>query len=1317
MNSQSGTEATTTMSLTASTSATPASLSSTSSTLPEDERFFSTLARASNTVKGFLQEDARWGDLSDHLSAAQYQYKLQLVNPWAPIDRQRVLSIPDAVIEASSSAETFAAQGLFPEIERAWIVIDTRLYLWNYLDASSDAFESYEHPDRVIQAVGLVRPKSGVFLDSIQHVLVLCTSASVTLLGLAVDDKNNTTSNGVAPLATSTAPSTSASASAATTSTAPSISKGKQVKLFVTDMNIQTEGVQMSDICGTDTGRIFSKGNDGCLYEILYQASEGWFTNRCSLRNVTSPRLSNLIPSFIQGKQQESLDYVCIDSTRNVIYTLHKGTEIEIHHLSSQDVSKAPVKIARARDICRHANMICPNTTLLQPNEFRITWMMPLGLGESKSIHLVAVTSKGVRLYFTNQRGGWRALSGYASTSSLSSNAESSAPTCLELIYVRPPPPAGQTQSAEGGMTVQQSQQQQQQSNMQGNTSYTQALSTSDFAPHQPIINGVNHAYYSDGIFLAASPYSLEPTGSLDCILCVTRAIPSVDVGRAPSMATVPANMGMGGNTASHSGGTDLADVATDLVVQGATWAIAEVSRKTMVKRVEDRLHPLAVQMLQPPRVFLVLTSSGLFVLIEQRPIDTLKGLLQVGTLYDQTIHEFFKKFGQSQSCAMSLAIASQNSMLTIAPESHLSSTKTQGDVPRYLSQDVISHAWRIFFDFGGHPRYEPPPYPSQPANDGKVTLSGRHDGLAIYLTRLLRPFWNQPITRKELVPGEGQRQNANILASTLVGPQRELLSLRKFLDQNAQLFGLGSDGAAQGSRSNPRQSSGNMEGDQIALQTEKESFDAIRLLLSRSLEALSFVLLLIDYKLSNIVARCRPEVQNQLAQLTFADLVTTKVGRDVGRSLVEAVIDAQIASQVNVDVVADVLQERCGGFCNSDDVRLYKALECIRRAKEATKVKDEYEKTEALKESLRLLNRATGNLPMEKLEGICANYRELKFISGAIELPLQCVANWDKGREAESYRAQGLPENDSRKSMYELSMRCYSLVLDTLESLDTNTSTVSMSNKALVSTSSSEQSAQFAREMEDQRINAYKQAQASNDALFHVAMYDWLLSRNKTDEILRIRSPYVEEYLRSEPITLERCLLLCLWYVSVGENFSAAQLYAGLAQSTELDITLEDRMEYLTKASSNAKSTFQHSQDLINFINDIDEKLEVAFIQIEVYKSVQESSEIEEEQKAELLAILNNNLLDITQLYRDFAEPLQMHEVKLLIYHVSDHRDPELVRQAWQALIAEGEFVSPLSKIFYQLYCAKRKSMNQFQLMRNRQICQKLASRRWHLW
>lgn len=916
--------------------------------------------------------------------------------------------------------------------------------------------------------------------------------------------------------------------------------------------------------------------------------------------------------------------------------------------------------------------MICPNTTLLQPSDFAITSMTPVAATESKNIHLVAVTSKGVRLYFTTQRGGWRGLD-YSTGRATSTDA--AAPTCLELIYVRPPPPAGQTQSHEGGMAVQQQMQQQMQS-----SSFSAPVSTTDFAPYQPLVSDVHQSYYADGLFLAAGQYSLEPTGSVDCLLCTTRAIPSGHQVRTGAQAgTVAVGTGVpvggGGSSIVGMGNVDLADTATDILVQGLTWAIAEVPRKATPAEAE-RLHPLARQMIRRPRVMLVLTSSGLFVLTEQRPIDTLKALLEVGTIYDQTVHEFFKKYGQGQSCAMSLAIASRNSLLSIAPESHLSAASPaieadeDFDNPKVLSADVVSHAWRIFFDFGGHPRYEPPPYPSQPASDGKVTLSGRHDGLAIYLSQLLRPFWREKITKKQMIPGEGERQTPNVAASSLVGPQRELRSLQKFLDQNAQLFGLG---AVSGPASRTAGGVGRGEGDQVAFKAEQDSLDALRSLLSRTLEAVSFVLLLIDYRMPSLVHRCQPQVQASLLELTYADLVTSKQGRDTARVLVEAVIDAQISAQVSIDAVADVLQERCGSFCNADDVRLYKALECIRRAKESP---DGRTRSESLRESVRLLNRATANLPIDKLESICKDYRELRYVSGAIELPLRCATSWDRDHLAPSFRADGMPENDGRKKVYDLSMRCYNLVLETLESFDAKVvqAQEKQQQQRLQQTEAqSQQEAHLLRELEDQRQNAYNQAQASTDALFHVAMYDWLLSRSKTEELLRMRTPYLEDYLRSEPITLERCILLCMWYVSVGQNFSAAQLYAGLAQSTELDITLDDRVEYLSKASSNAKSAFVNSIDLVQFTTDIDEKLEVAQVQVEVFRAVQESEAIDEEQKVALLQELDGQLLDISALYKEFAEPFSMHEIKLLIFHVSDHRDVDLIRQAWDALLTEA--------------------------------------------
>jgi nuclear pore complex protein Nup155 len=42
-------------------------------------------------------------------------------------------------------------------------------------------------------------------------------------------------------------------------------------------------------------------------------------------------------------------------------------------------------------------------------------------------------------------------------------------------------------------------------------------------------------------------------------------------------------------------------------------------------------------------------------------------------------------------------------------------------------------------------------------------------------------------------------------------------------------------------------------------------------------------------------------------------------------------------------------------------------------------------------------------------------------------------------------------------------------------------------------------------------------------------------------------------------------------------------------------------------------------------------------------------------------------------QLYSEFAEPLELLEIVLLIFHVSDHRDPFLVSATWEAILARG--------------------------------------------
>lgn len=71
---------------------------------------------------------------------------------------------------------------------------------------------------------------------------------------------------------------------------------------------------------------------------------------------------------------------------------------------------------------------------------------------------------------------------------------------------------------------------------------------------------------------------------------------------------------------------------------------------------------------------------------------------------------------------------------------------------------------------------------------------------------------------------------------------QRDLAGLRSFLDSDAHLFSMVND-----------QWTGRNEVE--AQQAEQENIGAIRMLLTQSIEAISFVLLLVDYKLPEVVA------------------------------------------------------------------------------------------------------------------------------------------------------------------------------------------------------------------------------------------------------------------------------------------------------------------------------------------------------------------------------------------------------------------------------------------------------------------------------
>ena len=75
------------------------------------------------------------------------------------------------------------SMNLMPEIRRAWLTIDSTIYIWNYEDGKDLAY--FDGLSEVILAAALVLPKPGVFQEHIEYLLCMTTAVEVVVLGVS----------------------------------------------------------------------------------------------------------------------------------------------------------------------------------------------------------------------------------------------------------------------------------------------------------------------------------------------------------------------------------------------------------------------------------------------------------------------------------------------------------------------------------------------------------------------------------------------------------------------------------------------------------------------------------------------------------------------------------------------------------------------------------------------------------------------------------------------------------------------------------------------------------------------------------------------------------------------------------------------------------------------------------------------------------------------------------------------------------------------------------------------------------------------------
>lgn len=610
------------------------------------------------------------------------------------------IPIPRAITDQIKTVEYRLFAGLFPEINRAYVTLDDKLFLWNFEGTTGQDFTAYT-ANQIIISVALVKPIPGVFVEEIVFLLVVATATEIRLLG-AIYEEGKSCSDA-------------------------------RIELYPTSFVVPSDGVHMIAICGTSNGRIFMCGRDGCVYELVYQSQDGWFTRKCRKLNHSSSKLHALLPSFVFGGGDDPIVDVISDNTRtpNLLITLSRSSEIQVFSLGPQGEGLIPLSKYNASRLQSEVKSQIGNATFVAAHwEIVALAKVPevesrQGFTKSNEIVACAITAVGHRIFF--QRN---------TTTNFSATTSD-----LRIHCVRQCPK--QTRHTAGPALGR-----------------TREPGWSDESPEH-----VRKTYYGNGVLLLA-----DAKESADSLVAISRdpavgnrLVEYVEVLNMPQARV-----------------SDIAEVRPQFYLKGlAKYLTARGQKEPLVG-----LSEFATQHEVPCREFLVLTSTCVQKFMKLRPVDELGALLKSRSsdLRHKERTDALKAFSQHYSlqefCAMCLVIACKGPKE--AADSAAPGLFSPGAYGGSSDTEQLKlEATQAFFEFSAQG-----PVPIATPSRGDLTARAttlpthRAAGFALFMSRVLRAVWEKPIYEApgRLVWGPPQ-------IKLLVQLQGQIRAMKQFLE------------------------------------------------------------------------------------------------------------------------------------------------------------------------------------------------------------------------------------------------------------------------------------------------------------------------------------------------------------------------------------------------------------------------------------------------------------------------------------------------------------------------------------------------------
>lgn len=1002
----------------------------------------------------------------------------------------------------------------------------------------------------------------------------------------------------------------------------------KTLALYATRMSVPVRGIAVNYIeASRKTGRIFFGGNGSDdVWELTYQQEERWFASRCGKINHVTSGIASALPAlpFTGRTSQEHVKQIVIDDTRDLLYTLSNKSTIRVFHMKVGNILDHTLTKSFSTLLSNIGHMV-PRTDLLGPNT-RLVAISPVSSTEATRLSLVALTTTGCRLFLSATTGGY-----YGSVTT-------TAPSSMQVHHIRFPPKDPTLQSAAPAVQPGQVVPWQAAQGVDTNSRYLwPTQGGARFAPGFSIWVVDNPAEPGNNKIFLSAPDS----GRIKIPKDAAQATKYPETGQWIELSRPSQGIGL---------------VSPPFAAGKTPQGFA---------------NELAVQFDQNSTEVAILTSTGVQTIRRRRLVDIFAAAIRYGgdaEGRDGEVKKFIRLYGRSETAATALAVAcGQGSDVT-----------TDFRVANITEPDVVDFARATFIEHGGKPMLNENSVldNNTPAVDN-VRPSPRHEGMSLYIARLVRSIWKAPILIEGRTPAGGLIIVPSVPLAKLQDIQRALNALQEFLNRNkSSIEGLA--GPESLGRVSTKQ-------EEVALQGEHRAMNSLLQLVSSVIEGIAFVLVLFDERVDEIILSLPETSRVRANRLTFEGLFCSTDGRDLAKELVKAIVNRNIANGSNVDTVAEALRRRCGSFCSADDVVIFKAQEQVKRASEAGATSDTGRML--LNESLRLFQRVAAALTMEHLEWAITQYTNMAFFAGAIQLALTVAHESDRANRALSWLRDDSPEDDSRKVSFDARKRCYDLIHIVLQAVDRSTQQAPDQIDGVLSVTAK------------RKAEAYDVINNSEDEVFQNNLYDWYMDQGWNDMLLELSSPFVISYLRrrmdKNPAHAD---LLWRYYAHHHNYLEAASVQLLLAKGG-FALDLETRIGYLSRARTNASirttallDSRQSRQQLLHEISDL---LEVANIQDDILQRMRSDPRLTDERRPQVISRLNGEILALDDLFNQYADQANYYDICIMIYHVADHRNPADIQTTWESLIEQCHLAAG-DALPYEVVALKVRSLGQ---------------------